>query len=306
MPSPLVSIGLPVYNGDESVERAIKSILAQDFQDFELIIADNASTDSTATICQDYAQKDKRIRYVRNEKNIGVGPNHNLTFHLSRGKYFQWSAHDVECLPGMIRKCVDVLENAPPTVVLAYPRCAFVDAQGNPAGMIQHPIASKNPSPRRRLITALRYLWLVSEFYGLSVSSALRKTRLFDSFPASDYVLIGEMAMLGEIWELSEVLLKRNMGTDHGAAAYYNDRKGWSEWIDPNTAHQTMLPIISYKHRVALEYIRSAWRLPLRPKDKLQCMVIGPIIPYYRDFLRITGPLRHKWRTRTEPSANHR
>ena len=70
-----ISIGLPVYNGENHIRKNLDSILAQTFKDFELIISDNASTDSTPAICKEYAKKDKRIRYIKQEKNIenGVG-----------------------------------------------------------------------------------------------------------------------------------------------------------------------------------------------------------------------------------------
>ncbi len=81
--NPKISIGLPVYNGENILRRSIDSILSQTFSDFELIISDNASSDSTPIICQDYAKRDKRIRYVRQKKNIGVYRNY---FFIKRPK----------------------------------------------------------------------------------------------------------------------------------------------------------------------------------------------------------------------------
>ena len=102
MNPPKVSIGLPVYNGDEFLEKAIESILGQSFTDFELIISDNASTDKTALICQTYAARDARIRYYRNATNIGGANNGNRTFLLAQGQYFRWAAHDDLCAPELI------------------------------------------------------------------------------------------------------------------------------------------------------------------------------------------------------------
>src|SRR6266511_793350 len=82
---PRVSIGLPVFNVERFVAEAIDSILAQTFTDFEMIVSDNASTDRTEEICRQYAEKDERIRYVRNRENYGAAFNFNQTFHLSRG-----------------------------------------------------------------------------------------------------------------------------------------------------------------------------------------------------------------------------
>ena len=103
---PLVSIGFPVYNAEGTIGHALDSILSQEFKDFEIIISDNASTDDTRMVCERYAKKDNRIRYYRNEKNIGVSPNHNRAFELARGKYFCWIGDDVVFLPGMLGRCV--------------------------------------------------------------------------------------------------------------------------------------------------------------------------------------------------------
>ena len=75
-----VSLGLPVYNGERFVGQAIQSVLDQTFTDFELIISDNASTDSTPDICEDFARKDPRIRYIPQEINIGAKANFNRVF----------------------------------------------------------------------------------------------------------------------------------------------------------------------------------------------------------------------------------
>src|SRR4051794_3298661 len=94
MPPPKLSIGLPVYNGENFLAHAVDSILAQDFRDFELIISDNASTDRTAEICRGYAESDPRVRYVRFETNQGGSRNFCYVFELARGEYFKWAAHD--------------------------------------------------------------------------------------------------------------------------------------------------------------------------------------------------------------------
>ncbi|MBD2214537.1 glycosyltransferase family 2 protein [Nostoc linckia FACHB-104] len=96
MSNPLqrLSIGLPVYNGKKFIRESIDCILNQTFQDFELIISDNASTDNTEKICREYAAKDNRIRYYRNAKNIGCARNFHRAFELSTGEYFKWVAYD--------------------------------------------------------------------------------------------------------------------------------------------------------------------------------------------------------------------
>src|SRR5215210_4761461 len=91
---PLISIGMPVYNGEKYLSLAIASIIEQDYQNIELIISDNASTDKTPEICKAYQQTDPRIKYYRNQENLGTAKNFKLVFELSKSDYFMWAAHD--------------------------------------------------------------------------------------------------------------------------------------------------------------------------------------------------------------------
>ena len=108
---PILGIGLPVHNGEKFIRNALDSILSQTFRDFELIISDNASTDSTATICQEYVKKDIRIHYVRQSKNIGSIFNFNFLLQEAKSKYFMWAASDDYWDPTFIEKNIRVLES---------------------------------------------------------------------------------------------------------------------------------------------------------------------------------------------------
>jgi glycosyltransferase involved in cell wall biosynthesis len=91
---PTVSIGLPVYNGAKYIKEALDSLLCQSFQDFEIIISDNASDDNTETIARSYEQRDDRITYIKQTTNIGSANNFLYVLHKAKGKYFMWAAHD--------------------------------------------------------------------------------------------------------------------------------------------------------------------------------------------------------------------
>lgn len=92
---PRLSIGMPVYNGEAYIREAINSILAQSFADFELVISDNASTDSTQAICQAYAALDSRVRYIRQAVNLGAASNFGFVLQVSgQSEYFMWAACD--------------------------------------------------------------------------------------------------------------------------------------------------------------------------------------------------------------------
>jgi glycosyltransferase involved in cell wall biosynthesis len=288
--SPLVSIGFPVYNGEKFLGRALDSILAQDFNDLEVVIADNASNDNTRLICEDYARRDPRVRYFRNATNIGVNPNHNRVFELSRGKYFAWTAHDVEQLPGMLGRCVREITLAPSNVVLVYPLCALVTHDGLPTGDEQPSIASEDPRPHRRASTVIRQIKYVTQHFGLIAADALRKTRLNGSYASADYVLTVELAMLGMIREIPEALVRRRMDPNTGTTFVLKSQKAWANWLDPKTKNNRFL--LSMRERLALEYLRAAWHLPLSLGDKLVCMIVAPAAHYKRTIITTTEPWR--------------
>ena len=107
----LVSIGMPVYNGEKFIRKRLDSILEQTFSDFELIISDNGSTDTTSVICKEYQIRDKRIRYIRQEKNMGITWNYNFVLKEAKCNYFIWAQVDDIWLPTFLEKNVMVLES---------------------------------------------------------------------------------------------------------------------------------------------------------------------------------------------------
>ena len=108
--NPKITVGIPVFNGEKSIRRTLDSVLSQTFLDFELVISDNASTDSTQLICQEYKRNDKRIRYIRNEKNMGGIANFKLLLDESKTEYFVWLAADDYWDPTFLEKNLPILE----------------------------------------------------------------------------------------------------------------------------------------------------------------------------------------------------
>ncbi|MBN1963885.1 MAG: glycosyltransferase family 2 protein, partial [Anaerolineae bacterium] len=149
--APCVSIGLPVYNGETYLAAALDSILGQTFRDFELIIADNHSSDGTVDICRAYAAQDARVHLVVNEQNLGAAKNYNLVFDLARGKYFKWASHDDLIAPEFLARCVEALE-ADPAVVVAYPQTVLIDATGATTGAYENRFDLRSPRPHQRLL----------------------------------------------------------------------------------------------------------------------------------------------------------
>lgn len=128
-PAPTVSIGLPVYNREKFIPQTIDALLAQTFTDFELIISDNASTDSTEAICRDYAARDSRIRYIRQPVNLGLLGNFNYVKQEAKGKYFMWTASDDLCEPQFVEALVGKLEQDP-SLALVMADLKYVSAKG--------------------------------------------------------------------------------------------------------------------------------------------------------------------------------
>jgi glycosyltransferase involved in cell wall biosynthesis len=205
---PLVSVGLPVFNGEAYLEEAIRSVLAQTLSDLELVISDNASTDRTAEICRDWAATDGRVRVVRNPENLGAAPNYNRTFALSRGRYFKWLAHDDRLRPGYLEATVAVLE-ADPTVVLCNTTVDYIDERGAPLGTYRSPLgfaAAEQPSERFAALVLRSHSCV--DFFGLIRRTALESSLLHGTFHGADRALLAQLALRGRMIQLEPSLVE--------------------------------------------------------------------------------------------------
>ena len=204
---PLVSIGMPVYNGADFLHSAFESLLAQDYDNFELIISDNHSTDSTQEICLDYLARDNRIRYHRNKTNVGAINNFNRVFELSQGEYFMWAAHDDLREPSYISSCLEILEMNS-NVILCCSNTLL--NEGGNFRELKENFNTVGMSPNRRF---RKIIWnnSCSSIYGLIRSSALRKTKLFKHTVSSDNLLLAELSLLGEFYQLPLCLFKEKV-----------------------------------------------------------------------------------------------
>ena len=194
---PRVSIGLPVFDGERYLARAIDSVLGQDVRDLELIVCDNASTDRTPEICEEYARRDLRVRYFRNERNLGAGPNYDRCFHLARGAYFKWMAHDDRLAPGYLSRAVAALDAAPGAVL-----CTTGVAEIGPDDGVRRVYRNVfpgigSPSPARRLAAVIHTRHECEDFFGLFRREALLGSSLHGTHGGSDRVLLAEMALRG-------------------------------------------------------------------------------------------------------------
>jgi glycosyltransferase involved in cell wall biosynthesis len=281
---PAVSIGMPVYNGARFLRASVESVLAQTFADFELIIADNASTDATEEICREYASKDHRIRYFRNQHNIGASPNFNRVFELSYSDFFRWQAADDLCEPTLVEKCKSVLD-ADPAVVLCCPRSDVIDESGTVIERIDDVLDLRSRRPSDRFRGLLAKLTLCNAQYGLMRSEALRKTRLEQSYPGSDIVFLAELTLQGEFVQLDEYLFHRRFHAAAHSSLMTSEEK--QRFSNPAIERRIFLR----RWRNLLEHCRSIKRARLSILEKIELLVEVARLAYWwrKDLIREIG-----------------
>jgi glycosyltransferase involved in cell wall biosynthesis len=207
-PRPLVSVGMPVYNGEAYVEAAIRSVLDQTLSALELIIYDNASTDRTGDICARYAASDGRVRYFRNAENLGAHPNYNLTFRPATGKYFKWAAHDDVLKPTYLERCVAALEKTPDAVV-CQSTLEYIDAEDEIIGVYDsNLVGSASDSAATRFASVILRPHPAYEIMGVFRRDALLDSMLLESFHGADRALLAEVSLRGRMLRVAEPLLR--------------------------------------------------------------------------------------------------
>jgi len=264
-PAPRVSVGLAVFNGEDYIDEAIASLLAQTFEDFELIISDNASTDRTEEICRKYAAVDSRVRYSRNAENIGGVNNENLTFRLARGEFFRLAAHDDVCEPELLERCVEVLEQRP-DVVLCHSAMVSIDADGTRLG-VRYGEEGTAERPHERF-RQLSYRYYPCEAtYGLIRSSVLATTRLQQNYTGSDRVLLCELALHGPFHLVREELFQKRFHERNR----YRDWRGRMAWFEPGLIDD---PRPTFPNWLQLfDYVSTLRRVSLPASERLMCSV---------------------------------
>lgn len=305
---PKVAIGLPVYNGENYLAETLDLLLRQSFDDFEIIVSDNCSTDHTRELCLDYAARDRRVLYTRTDRNIGGSPNFNRAFQLSRSPYFTWKAHDDRSDPQFLEKCVAVLDHES-DVVLAHTASHTIDAAGdalpfdsrvgryiyNPGGYQVPPDSvhiAEGPDPVARFTELLDERYFGMHIYGVIRREALASTRLFPAYLPCERCLLSELALQGRFVTLEEKLYARRV---HAKSACFMSTEARYQYEDTSdspynyafprlraylgaplhsraTTHRQRLQCLG---QVALATVRSRWaklkrRLPTRTPQPTQ------------------------------------
>lgn len=260
---PMVTVGMPLYNCARHLRQSLDALLGQTFSDFELIISDNASTDDTSGICREYAEKDARIRYIRQESNIGAPRNWNAVAREARGAYFRWASGNDYSTADMLETCVDVLERNP-AVVLCYGRTALVGNDGEPLGVYPGDINVLEGSAAARLEHIRDKLEMNNAQQGLMRTEVLHKTALDRLYPGGDLALMGELGLYGRFQLLDKVLLYRR----HAPGAVMAMRS--PEEVQRIYNPQAKKPIRMLRGRFHLDHFVSVARAPLPAVEKLK------------------------------------
>lgn len=280
---PTISIGLPVFNGENYLAVALNSLQEQTYEDFEIIVSDNASTDGTEEIARGLAARDRRIRYVRNAKNLGANRNYNRTFALALGPYFRWHAHDDVCGPKYLELCLGVLENDP-SVVLAHTRTDYVDRNGDPLirvtggfldpdGYIERlvtddhaPAMLSSARPHVRLDAIVNRMSVFFDVFGLVRSADMRRTMALQNYYGADKVFLAELALLGKIVRLDTGGFDRRCHNEASTRARsYKDLATWSD----STRSFDFYPAL-----IMRGYFNAVWSSDLPTRERAHCLAV--------------------------------
>jgi glycosyltransferase involved in cell wall biosynthesis len=206
----LVSIGLPVRNGERTLESVVQSILSQDHGRMEVVISDNASTDRTAELCRDLSAADRRVVYRRQARNIGLLNNFIAAIQLAKGTFFRWIGDDDWLAPRYVSRCLDEFENNP-DLLLVTTQVQYIRPDGSDYVSQYTGAALASPKPLDRYLELMRLPegMPIDPLYALvrreAVSCIQRRNMIRE-----DEVFAVKLALTGPWGHVPEVLARRH------------------------------------------------------------------------------------------------
>ena len=264
--APRLTIALPVYNGEEYVAESLEALLGQSFTDFELIISDNASTDGTGDICRRYQKQDSRVRYFRQERNIGLAPNVNFLFGQARGELYKEASHDDLYAANLLESCIAALDEYP-HVVLAHSWTAKVDGSGNLTEAYKYPLTTATPSAPERFRSML-FDSGGDDDYGVMRTDVRRRTALMGSHHHADRTITTEIALHGPFYQVPEWLYFRREHPQQNGRAPLRRR---CANMDPRRANRWRHPAVRLYGEYVWAYVAAIRRAPLSAADRREC-----------------------------------
>jgi len=226
----LVSIGLPIRNAGSTVAGVVKSVLAQDHENIELVISDNASTDDTEEVCRELARSDRRIAYHRQAENVGLLNNFRYAVGAANGTFFRWIGDDDRLDPTFASRCLTVFAEDP-RLILVTTGIAYTEPDGVIRSATYDGTALTSDDPVERFAEMLRLLnmhyMLIDPIYGMvrraPVLAIPRRNILRE-----DEVFATKLALAGPWRHIPEVLAQR--GWEPGRITKTARRLGVPTW----------------------------------------------------------------------------
>jgi glycosyltransferase involved in cell wall biosynthesis len=280
-----LTIGLPVYNGAGYIGQSLDALLGQTFQDYEIIISDNASTDDTPDICRRYEREDSRIRFVRQARNIGAAPNHNFVVGQARADLFKWASADDLYARDLLERCIEILDERP-EVVLAHSWTAAVDASGAVTQALAYHLATDSPRASERFRSMLFQssaedpygrragddygLIGADDMYGVIRMEVLRRVAPLDSYHFSDRTFMTEIALHGPFQQIPHWLYFRRDHAERAQHAHPTLRKRCAN-MDPRRANRWVHPVPRLLAEYIGGFIGGIRRAPLSSAERREC-----------------------------------
>ena len=303
--SSTVSIGLPVYNGENYVRRAIASVLEQTYEDFELLISDNGSNDGTGDICLEYAARDPRVRYIRHDENHGATWNFNSVFAEARGRYFCWLAHDDAWAPKFLERCVDVLERCP-DVVLCFSNVVVVDESDAPVDELAIRMRTDSRRVSERFYDVLMVWHDCLPIFGLVRRDALAQTPLIGPYSSGDHVLLARLALIGRYHIVDDHLFisRRHPLQSNKMFNVWVDHHAYSEWFVRSSGRRVFLP----QWELMGDFVSMVRGTDLRPVERIRCgaAIVRWAIRYRRLLWKDLVVVGRQWRRGRQRASVHR
>jgi glycosyltransferase involved in cell wall biosynthesis len=206
--APLVTIGLPVYNGARHLEEAVRSLLAQTEPELLLHISDNCSTDGTPRICQRLAGEDPRVRYTRLPENVGALRNFELVLQAAESEFFMWAAHDDLWHPAYIEECLRQLSMHPDALACAT-ATEIRDVEAGGSRIVDIPRGLSSPDPVARAKAVRESGW--NALYGLFRRDRIGPCISQEPIFGSDIAFVFGQALTGRFVSSPRVLTSRRL-----------------------------------------------------------------------------------------------
>lgn len=259
MPQKLVSVGMAVRNEERWLSQALDSVLAQDYQNIEVIICDNLSTDKTADIAKEYAKRDSRIKYFLNKEKVSSFKNYSLSFERSSGEYFMFcGGHDL-LDKKYVSSCVKILDNEP-NVVLAYSLYEYINFNNNTIISISYACDTR----RMNVFSRVRHFFLrlleSNPFSGLIRSSIIKKIAFVENFKNvlnDDVIFFFQLSLMGEFVQIPNTLF------------YYRINRPNDKLVDSTLKHikdiygKKKYPLFFYVFHQFYVYYLDIYRFPI-------------------------------------------